>query len=178
VGGRIEISAYRSQRDSLIYFIQNSQRSFVAQNLQSAVAKGIELSAEVDLVRRLELRGAFTTQEVRHEGSVPHWENKWLPYVSPREYYGRIAWRAGRVTFRYEYEFFDAYYRDRANTEEDRAAARSYHGAGLRLEMNGPRMVIDFDVQNISDDKTSDVFAYPLPGRTYYVTVQFNRNES
>lgn len=177
VTGRFDMSAYHSERDSLIYFIQNSQRSFVAKNLESAVARGLEFSTHLEIGKPLRFEGAFTTQEVRHRCSIPLWEEKWLPYISPREYFGRLSWRQGRFTVRYEYNYFDGYYRDRANTEEDRAEARAYHNAGARAEIRGTRMIVDFDVQNLSDNKTSDVFGYPLPGRTWYVTTQFNWNE-
>ncbi|MFH1680176.1 MAG: TonB-dependent receptor [Candidatus Eisenbacteria bacterium] len=172
VRGFIEVSAFRSERDSLIVFIQNSQQSFKAVNLESAAAEGIEIQWEID-GRRIRLDGSFTTEDVRQHGQVPHWENKWIPYVSPRELFARTTLRLGRLEMRHEYSHLDRYYRDRANTEEDRAEARNIHNAGARIRFLNGRLLLDLDVQNLGDDKNSDSFGYPMPGRTIYLTAAF-----
>ncbi|MFH1278848.1 MAG: TonB-dependent receptor [Candidatus Eisenbacteria bacterium] len=176
--GDLEVSAFRSDRDSLIVFIQNSQQSFKAVNLERAVAEGIEIEGRASFGGRLRVDGSFTSQDVRQRGTVPHWDGKWLPYVSPRELLLRTSLRFGAVTLRHEFAYLDRYYRDRANTEEDRAAARRTHDLGARARFFRDRMSLDLDVQNVSDLRASDSFGYPMPGRTVYVTVAWDGNDT
>ncbi len=178
ITGRLELSAYRSTRDSLIYFVQNSQRNFVARNLEDAVVRGVEVEANLRVGRRFRASGSFTTQDARHTGTVSLWEGKWLPYVSPREFYGRLSWDVGRFSARYEYDYHDGWFRDRANTDIDRAEARAYHGAGIECRFHQSRFIVDIDVQNIGDVRSDDAFGYPMPGRTVYMTTQFRRQKN
>lgn len=177
--GELELSAFHSERDSLIVFIQNSQQTFKAVNLEHAVAEGIEIQGGA-WRGRFRIDGSFTTQDVRQHGEVPHWENKWIPYVSPRELFARLSARAGAVTFRYEIDYLDRYYRDRANSEEDRAPARRIHNVGASARFLQGRVHVDLDVQNLGDLRTSDSFGYPMPGRTVYLTLSWDleRNPS
>jgi iron complex outermembrane receptor protein len=172
IDGFLEVSVFRSERDSLIVFIQNSQQNFKAVNLEGANAEGLEVEWGIER-GRLRMDGSFTTQDVRQHGAVPHWENKWVPYVSPRELFSRLSLRLGPVELRHEYNRLDPYFRDRANTEEDRAAARSIHNAGARVRFHRNRLLLDLDVQNIGDEKSADSFGYPMPGRTVYLTAAF-----
>lgn len=176
--GALEVSAFRSDRDSLIVFIQNSQQSFKAVNLERAVAQGIEIEGRAFIDGRLRLDGSFTSQEARQRGEVPHWDGKRLPYVSPRELFLRTSVRVGPVTLRHEFAYLDRYYRDRANTEEDRAAARRTHDLGARTRILQGRMSLDLDVQNVGDIRAPDSFGYPMPGRTVYVTLAWDGNET
>jgi len=175
--GDIELSAFHSTRDSLIYFVQNARRSFVAMNLEEAVARGIELSLRATVFERLQVDASFTTQDARHYGLVPHWNEKWLPYVSPRELFLRTSAPLWRILFRHEYRFFDWYYQDRANLSENRAAAKRLHSVGARLSLVAERLSLDFDVQNVFDKKVSDVYGYPMPGRILYLSLEVDTGE-
>lgn len=172
IRGFIDAAAFRSERDSLIVFIQNSQQSFKAVNLEHAVVEGVELQWEME-GGPIRIDGSFTTEDARQHGAVPHWENKWLPYVSPRELFLRATIRVGRLRLRYEFDHLDRYYRDRANTEEDRADARDIHNAGASARFLDDRLLLDLDVQNVGDDKSADSFGYPMPGTTIYLTAAF-----
>ncbi|MBM3320382.1 MAG: TonB-dependent receptor [Candidatus Eisenbacteria bacterium] len=169
IDGFLDISVFRSKRDSLIVFIQNSQRNFKAVNLEEADAEGVEIEWKIE-GGALRADGSFTSQDVRQRGSVPHWKSKWVPYVSAREFFSRLSLRLGRIELRHEYNRLDPYFRDRANTEEDRAAARNIHNVGARIRFRGDRFLFDLDVQNIGDEKSADSFGYPMPGRTVYLT--------
>jgi iron complex outermembrane receptor protein len=172
VSGFLDVSLYWARRDSLIVFIQNSQQSFKAVNLESAVAEGLEAQWEVRW-GRARLDGSFTTQDVRQHGEVPHWENRWVPYVSPREIFLRAGLRAGPADLRVEYDFMDRFYRDRANTDEGRAPSRKVVSAGARVRLPGGPVTLDLDLQNIGDVRSEDAYGYPMPGRTLYATLAY-----
>ncbi|MBN1827229.1 MAG: TonB-dependent receptor [Candidatus Eisenbacteria bacterium] len=175
--GSIDLTAYRATRDSLIYFVQNAQGNFTAKNLERSVAEGIEARFDADLLRALYLEGSFTVQDARHTGDVPHWNGKRLPYVSPRELFLRASARRGRVSFRYEYFWYDRYYTDRYNSEETRAGEKRLHNMGARLRLWKNRASLDIEVKNITNQTIADVYRYPMPGRSLYVTAEIDWTE-
>ncbi len=178
LSGRLEVSLFHSRRDSLIYFIQNSQRNFKAVNLEEATVRGLEIQVSGRAGSRLRVDLSFTSQDARHHGAVPQWDDKWLPYVSPREFSSRASLRVGRFTLRHEHLFFDRTYRDRANLEKDRAPAKHITNVGIQADFLGERIIADLDIRNVGDDKTSDSFGYPMPGRTVYLSVRFELRDS
>ncbi len=177
--GELEVCAFHSTRDSLVTFVQNARGAFVAMNLEQAIAKGIEVNFDAEIPPGLRVEGSFTSQDVRQSGRVPHWNDKWLPYVSPRELFLRTSIDLRRVVprhvvLRYEYRFFDWYFQDRANLPENRVAPRRLHNLGVRVRTLGGRLTLDLDLQNVFDKRISDVYGYPLPGRTLYLTLEID----
>jgi iron complex outermembrane receptor protein len=184
IDGWLEASAFRASRDSLIYLVQTAQGAFKAMNLERSEARGIEVGFAVEIPRAaasqaatptVRVEGSFTTQDVRHTGGVPHWNDKWLPYVSPRELFVRTTLGLlSRLSLRHEYSFFDRYYVDRANLPENRFGPRRLHNLGAKVEIVRRRLTADVDVQNVFDEKFSDVFGYPMPGRVIYLTLEID----
>lgn len=177
VRGLFEAGVFRAKRDSLIVFVQNAQRNFKAMNLERSVAEGVECRWELG-GGPLDHEGTLTVQEVRHDGSVPHWQGKWIPYVSARELFLRTRGRAGALELRHEFSYFSPYYQDRANLPEGRVPAKRLHHAGARVRLPGDRVSLDAEIQNITDRKLADVYGYPLPGRTFYFTVEWRTGHS
>lgn len=172
VRGLLEVGAFHADRDSLIVFVQNAQRNFKAMNLERSIAEGVECRWELR-GWRLDHEGTLTVQDVRHHGSVPHWEDKWIPYVSPRELFLRTRARVGAFEMRHEFSYFAAYFQDRANLPEGRVPPKRLHHAGARVRLAGDRVSVDAELQNIADQKIADVYGYPMPGRTFYLTVEW-----
>lgn len=164
-----DLGVYHAERDSIIYLIQNSQRAFVAQNLERVIAKGVEFEFEWRR-GRFDCGASFLSQDVRHDGTISRWNDRWLPYVSPREYALRAGVRAGVFRFSYDMLYADTFYRDRANSPENRAASRTLHNAGVRWQQ-WRAIAFDFDMRNLTDDTSYDVYGYPMPGRSFYMTM-------
>src|SRR5581483_1027062 len=58
-------------------------------------------------------------------------------------------------------------------------ASRVLHGVGLELTPPFlPRLRITGEVRNAGDDRTADVFGFPLPGRSFFVTVSYGFGRS
>ncbi|NNE10292.1 MAG: TonB-dependent receptor, partial [Gemmatimonadetes bacterium] len=168
-GFMADFGVYHAARDSIIYLVQNSQRAFVAQNLERVIAKGVEFEFEWRR-GRFNCGGSFLSQDVRHDGTIARWNDRWLPYVSPREYALRAGVRAGAFTFGYDVLYADTFYRDRANSPENRADSRTLHNAGVRWQQ-WRSVAFDFDMRNLTDDTSYDVYGYPMPGRSFYMTM-------
>ncbi|MCK4511614.1 TonB-dependent receptor, partial [bacterium] len=133
---------------------------------------GLELSARCAWELGLELSVSYTREEARNTGPSPIYHGKRIPYVPQDKLFVRTAFGAGRVTFRHEYHFEGDTYRDRANLPENMSPARHLHGVGARVELT-EGLALDAQVQNVFDAAVADVEGYPLPGRTFYVTLKF-----
>jgi len=168
----LEAAVFLSERDDLITFLQNSQKSVKAFNLESARVAGLELSARCAWERGLELSVSYTLEEARNTGPSPIYHGKRIPYVPRDKLFVRTALATGRVTFRYDYHFESDTYRDRANLPENMSPARHLHGVGARVELTDD-LALDAQVQNVFDVAVADVEGYPLPGRTFYMTLKF-----
>ena len=168
----LEAAVFLSERDDLITFLQNSQKSVKAFNLESARVAGLELSARCAWERGLELSVSYTREDARNTGPSPIYHGKRIPYVPQDKLFVRTALATGRITFRYDYHFESDTYRDRANLSENMSPARHLHGVGARVELT-ESLALDAHVQNVFDAAVADVDGYPLPGRTFYVTLKF-----
>ena len=70
-----------------------------------------------------------------------------------------------------EIEFLDESFLDRANTRK--IDSRTIQNMGINIQIN-KQSTAGFEVKNISDEMTEDVIGYPLPGRSYFATVNFS----
>lgn len=167
----VSAAAFHATRDSLILFLQNSQRSFKATNIEASTARGVEVTAHVRL-GPLSLDANGTTQDVRHEGDIPYLRGRWLPYVSPREGFARARVSTAWLEGRYDVRYLDGYYTHPANLPDQRVPSRTLHGLGVTRRLLADRVRIDLDVRNVFDETFTDVYGYPMPGRTVTLSVE------
>jgi outer membrane receptor protein involved in Fe transport len=62
-------------------------------------------------------------------------------------------------------------FRDRF--ENDRVPARQLYGVGLSVTPFDRKLTLTFEARNLTDDRTSDFAGFPLPGRSFFGTVQY-----
>jgi iron complex outermembrane receptor protein len=179
---RIEAVYFRSQRENLITFIQNSQRTVKAVNLESAAVEGLELSASASLGGRdrrfglLNLTVAYTWQDARNTGPSPVYNGKRLPYEPEHSLFLRTELARRRVRVWHEYRFESESYRDRANLPENVTPARHIHDAGVALVLLRGVLTLRAEVANLTDERMADVEGYPLAGRTYTVGIEVSQD--
>src|SRR5262249_34385849 len=77
---------------------------------------------------------------------------------------GRVFWEANAIADNFL---------DRANDPHKHVAGRLLHGAGLELALPLPGVSITLEAKNLTDDRTSDAFSFPLPGRTLFATLSY-----
>ncbi len=169
----IEASVFRVESDDLIVFLQNSQRTVKAFNLESARTDGLELSARAELGGGWGLSGAYTRLEAVNTGPSPVYNGKALPSTPEHELFGRIAWSDETATFWYEHRWMSESWRDRANLPENISPARHLANAGFRFELVPGRLALAGEIANADNERTADVEGFPLPGRSAYVTLEY-----
>jgi len=179
---RIELVLFHAEREDLITFLQNSQRTVKAFNLESARVEGVEFSASASAghrrggLGRVDLTAAYTYQDARNTGPSPVYHDKRLPYEPAHSLILRTELRRGGVRLWHEYRLEGESYRDRANLPENLSPARHIHGVGAAVGLLDGLVTLKGEIANLMDERLTDVEGYPLPGRTYTVGIEVSRN--
>jgi iron complex outermembrane receptor protein len=174
----LDLTAFRSRTEKKIALIQNSQRTTKSVNLDESEVEGVEILAEVKRIAlpfrgRLGLSLSATLQDARDRGESPLYAGKELPYV-PREKadlqisLARGAWHAS-----YALAHESATFRDRFNTEAHRTPARTLHSVILSRRLWSDRIEAAVELANLTDTRTVDAEGYPLPGRSWFASLDF-----
>lgn len=171
------VALFDAKTADKIIFLQNSQRTSKAVNIGAARTRGLETELAVRDGGGNRLSGNLTWQDARDRSGLPAWDGKRLPFLPPFEarVYGAATCRGFEPWLEWTYQAGNP--RDRADTELDRAPARARLGAGISRRLEAPwlgedaTMRIGATVENLTDNDVYDVEGFPLPGRTWRLTV-------
>lgn len=190
----LEAAAFASRSRDTIALVPTAALVAAAQNLGGARVWGGELVASVRAARTATLTGNYTYMRSRQVDTLPSYEGKELPQRPRHRLYGRIE-LARRIAGRLAAVWGDASLvsgnrLDPANL--DRVPARALLGAGLLVEL-GAGLSAAVEGKNLADQRVEDIpldppprpdltsapaavsdfFGYPLPGRAFYLTLQW-----
>jgi len=153
----------------LIQFAQVSQGTSKPFNFGSATVRGMELTVQATPAQRLRLSANYTLQLSTDRSDVPHWQGNRLPGRSVHE--ADVDIRAGwrRAEAFYGYSFEAGTFLDRANLRP--VDDRHVHDTGIRLAI-AERLRATFEIKNLFNNRVSDVWGYPLPGRAFFILMK------
>jgi len=169
--GLLEAVLFWADREDLIVFLQNSQRTVKAENLESAHVEGVELTARRAWSGGLAVSFSYTLQYATNQGPSPVFHGKRLPYEPRHDLYLRASYEVGRLRLWHEYHYESESYRDRANLPENLSPASHVHNVGVRWQVVRGLLAATAEIHNLADDRIVDVEGFPLPGRTFYLTL-------
>ena len=166
-----EVVWYQNRVDNLIRFVQNSQ--FVSQphNIGRARMSGIEASARVRLHPAFQVNGNYVYQHAENRSPFPYENGNDLPNAPPHALNGRAVATWGRGAAHYEISRESRHFLDRANLRP--VVARALHGAGARIQV-AAAMQLTLEVKNLTDNQAADLWGFPLPGRSFFASVQID----
>ncbi|MFT5233742.1 MAG: outer membrane cobalamin receptor [Candidatus Krumholzibacteriia bacterium] len=175
------LAAFYAETDDKIIFVQNSQRTSKARNLGRSDARGVEVEVTALLPAALLLSGNVTLQSVKDRSDDPIYNGLQLPFLPDIEAHARLAGNVSDWRPWLEVAHMSANYRDRANTELDKAPARTLLNVGLAHDWYpdwlGLAGVLSLagEVVNLTDNAVYDVEGFPLPGRTWHLSLQVRK---
>lgn len=171
----LEYAYFQSRIDDLILFFQNSQRTVMATNIGGALITGHEVAFGLGLFESVRFSGNYTFQAAVDKGEVPYWRDNALPFRPMHEAYGKIQYQPWeRAKTWADVTYVSGNYWDRANLYE--VPDRRIYNLGATVEVwrrEDTALALTLEGKNLADERVSDVAGYPLPGRSYYATVQF-----
>lgn len=171
-GGYIEATYFRNYVSDLIQFLQTSQFTAKAFNLNKALIAGIEAVVRATFVDRLTVAANYTWQRARDtSGTVT--DGSYLPGRPKHELAAQIIWREQwlddlATALTAEYRYMSDMFLDTQNLLK--VTDRSIVTAGLSVTIFD-RVTTAFTARNITNDRTVDTIGYPLPGRSYWGSV-------
>jgi vitamin B12 transporter len=190
----IEAAGFAARSRDTIVWVPTAALVAGPRNLGSAKLWGGELVASARAARAVTLTVDYTHLGSRQGDTLTPYEGKELPQRPRHQLHGR-ADLAGRAASRLFVLFGDAAlvgsnHLDPGN--QDQVPRRVLIGAGLKLEIV-PRLFAAIEGKNLADSRVEDIpydrppspefsrvpqaisdfFGYPLPGRAFYLTLQW-----
>ncbi len=165
----LEAAYFDNIADNLILFIQSSQQTAKPENIASSRVIGQELTARAEIGKHLSFEANYTHQEARNKSDIPNEKNKFLPGRPVNEFFVKTAFYSKHYGLYYSLNFTDENYLDRDNQRN--ATSRKIHNIGFSFK-SLPRWSLSLEAKNLGDNQIEDIFGYPLPGRSYFMTLQ------
>ncbi len=175
-------AVFYAETDDKIIFIQNSQRTSKAINAGRTLARGVEFELSALLPGEFDLTGNLTLQRAEDKGGTDTtYEGNKLPFLPDTEALARIKRPLAGWLPWLEVAHLGSNYRDRSNTELNKAPSRTLLTLGIARDWSprwlGPAGVLSIsgEVMNLTDNTVYDVEGFPLPGRSWHLAVQLRR---
>ena len=165
-----EVVYYANRVDDLIRFAQNSQRVSKPDNFGRAALRGIEARAQVQLARRLELGGNYLYQRAENRTPFSFERGNDLPNAPRHRLNGRVGLDLPLGTVHYEFSRESRHFLDRANLRT--VPVRTLHHVGGRVPLRGG-IALSWALRNLRDNRVADLWGYPLPGRSYALSIHY-----
>ncbi|MBN1356010.1 TonB-dependent receptor [bacterium] len=169
---RFEISAFQNVMDNLIRYELVSGFRYQPYNIGKSRSRGLELDGKLNLWKAFNLSGSYTRLDAVDRSDDRNYRNKRIPGCPEHDFSSRLAWDGEELTVFGEWRYVSGNYLTRANSLEleDRNTVNA--GAGYRWN---DFVQIGFEIKNLTDSEIVDVAGFPLPGRSFYVSLRFSR---
>ncbi len=186
--GRVELQYdfFYLYTDNLIALVRNSQNTSQAANVGAALNVGHEFDLRWDTARpvggcRPALQFSYTHQDPRNDSDTAYLRGNLLPNQPQDSWFLRLENffestppdAPLRLGGWFECAYTGETFRDPANLYP--VAARTLLNAGLQYSTalhDQPGVTCTLEVKNLTDNRITDVADYPLPGRSWFGTVE------
>ncbi|MBX7057011.1 MAG: TonB-dependent receptor plug domain-containing protein [Leptospirales bacterium] len=168
---------HRSVRD-LILLTPNSQFSLRAENVDAADFRGLESSLRIERKESFRFYANYTYQRAINASSVAYLRGKYLPLRPLHELQSGLTLLPSPFEITLEATFVGAVYRDRTNEPFSYLPGRWIYNFVLGWSILGAaqekeELLANFEVRNVQNTRVADLVNYPLPGRSYYASLQY-----
>ena len=161
---------YRNRVDDLIRFVQNSQRVSRPHNLGRALLRGVETRVQARLWPRLSVRGHYVYQRAENRTPFSFERGNDLPNAPRHRLHGRASLDLGGAGLYGEVSRESRHFLDRANLRA--VPVRTLYNLGGSLPL-AAGLSLSWELRNLTDDQVADLWGYPLPGRSYGLSVHY-----
>ncbi len=167
---RGELVYYENAVNNLIRFMQSTQQVSQPHNLDRTLLRGIETRINLRLGPKLGLDGNYVYQQSQNRSLLTYEKGNDLPNA-PHHRYGLVLRAAkAKISARYSFNRESRSFLDRANLNP--IPARSVHTVAIDFRVVA-EVVLSVEVRNLGNNQITDVWGYPLPGRSYFVSARF-----
>ncbi len=166
---RLELCYFKTNITDLITktFDARGVGKFV--NISSAKIKGTETEINFSFLKYLNWTTRMTIQDTKNENPNPTFYGKELPGRFKYTYYNRLDFRIKKIKFYVERLIQKNMYYDTANLLP--ADTKDETNAGISILYR--KFLLTLTLNNIEDNHYQDFNGYPMPGRSFFVTLQY-----
>jgi vitamin B12 transporter len=165
-----EVHVFLREDRDFIRYQPTSQFQSVAQNIDRARTRGLEVALDVRLARHLELLSALTLLD-----AVDTTRNRRLPLRPATQLYVRLAGTVPRLGPIESIEpYVDLTYVGQSAADPANLTlipSRVVLGCGVALSLRARVAVLAFTATDLADVRGQDLLGFPLPGRTLQLTL-------
>jgi len=167
----VELVYLDNESENLILFFPNSQNTVKPTNIGRAAIKGWEFSLAAFISRRFHFSANYTRLDTEDTSAIPYYNGNWLPTRPRDDANAAFALLTDSWELTYELHYIGANYLDRANLRV--IGARDIHNLMFKLETPLEGLSVFVEGRNVTDNRTSDVSGFPLPGKSLYTTIGY-----
>jgi len=176
-GLRAELEAARfwGTATDVIVPVQNSQRTTIPQNAGRAQISGEELRARAGL-GALETQASATWLAALDASDNPTHAGKQLPGRPEFELFAEASLHVPLVQPALRVQHVGRNWLEQAHGPGSLVASRTLWAAGLTAPLERLGLALHLDLDNLTDERASDLDGYPLPGRTLRLGLAWTRS--
>lgn len=167
---RGEVHAFVREDRDFIGYVRTSQFQAVAQNLDRARTRGLEVALDARFTRYVSLVSALTLLD-----AVDTTHDRALPLRPATQLYARLSGRVPRLGLLESIEpYFDVTYVGRSAADVANTTiipSRIVFGCGVAVSLPARPAVLAFFASDLADVRGQDLLGFPLPGRTFLMTL-------
>jgi len=168
----LEMLYFDNEIENLILFFPNSQRTVKPSNIGSARIKGCEFSGSFELTPHIGLSGNYTYIDGKNTSPIPYYNGNELASTPAHEASFTVILSGRRCNLAWKMHYIGSNFLDRANMEK--VPGREIHSISLETKPLGERFSITLEGRNLTNNQIRDISGFPLPGRSFYMTIEFN----
>ncbi len=161
---------YRNRVEDLIRFVQNSQQVSRPHNLGRALLRGVETRVQARLWPALEVRGSYVYQRPENRTPFSFERGNDLPNAPRHRLHGRASVDLGGAGLYGEVSRESRHFLDRANLRAVPVRTLCNLGGSVPLAAG---LSLSWELRNLTDDQVADLWGYPLPGRSYGLSMHY-----
>lgn len=165
-----ELIFYRNSSRDMIRFVQNSQRVSQPQNIGKARIQGIETRGLLRL-GFYRVSASYVYQRAEDRSPFSYHRGNELPNAPRHVFHLRNAVEGKRGGIYYELNRESRHFLDRANRRP--VARRLIHSLGGQVRLTG-KAEVAWEIRNLTGNQVADLWGYPLPGRSFFVSLKQN----
>jgi outer membrane receptor protein involved in Fe transport len=167
LSGYASVGAFLTRIDDAIRFRSLSQGTIIAENVDSARNRGVEVELRGRATQHFIIQSEMTWTEAIDETS-----GKWLPgqpqwvaFVQPEAHSGRLSKSVTDIMGFFQVSYIGKSYGDPANLVE--FPGRTVLATGFGVDLLERQLGLSFRIDDLLDVRGFDLLGFPLPGRRY-----------
>jgi len=167
----LETLYFDNEVTNLILFFPNSQSTVKPTNIGSSLIRGCEFSLSLNLTQFIGLSGNYTYIYGRDTSPIPYYNGNELASTPAHEASLTVNLSGKGMNLAWKLHYIGSNFLDRANMKE--VPGREIHSISLETKPLGDRFLITLEGRNLTNNQIRDVSGFPLPGRSFYLTMGF-----